>query len=379
MRLRCLGMLAVAVALTVGRAAAQTASAEPLPPGPDIELGIDGAVANDFYDGSARPWGPRLILNLSPDTAVALFGEVAVAKGRATGYSRRSRLMGFDLRQTVARHGSVSGTIVAGSGVSYRRKVYPQPTITIRSQATGEITRVITSPDRVVAGLVPAVILGGGLSVRLSRHLSVHQDLRFVLAGDASELRAQIGFAVPVGRYPRAVSGRSRRAAQLEPAPDAPPEPAAPPPVPLTIGQSLWLTTVDGRETWGVVLSTDGSAVTLETRGGTRVTAFGDIRQVDRPDPVGDGFRRGAWIGALAGGAVLTLANVGCDGDCMSAMGPAVVGGAFGAGIGGAFGGVIDGLASHRRTIYRRAATTSVALTPIVTGRSLGARTTIGW
>jgi hypothetical protein len=172
--------------------------------------------------------------------------------------------------------------------------------------------------------------------VRLGRHLSVHQDLRFVLAGDASELRAQIGLAVPVGRYPRTVSGRSSRPAPLDPEPVAPQERAESPPVPLTIGESIWLTTVDGRETRGVVLSTGGSAVTLETRGGTRVTAFGDIGRIQRPDRVGDGFRRGTWIGALAGAAVLTLASVGCEGDCMSPMGPAVVGGAFGAGIGGA-------------------------------------------
>ena len=199
--LRWLLLLFTATNLTL---CAVRVAAQDLPPGPDLEIGLDVAVAKDLYGGSGRPWGPRVLFNLSSDTALAIFGEVSVPKGRSFNYSWRSRLMGFEMSQVLAREGMGTASLIAGAGVSHRRAVYPQPIMQVKSQATGEVLRTITRPDRVETRLLPAIILGGGVGVRIGRHLSFHQDVRFVLAGDGSELRLQAGVTVPIGRYPRA-------------------------------------------------------------------------------------------------------------------------------------------------------------------------------
>ena len=280
---------------------------------PAVEVGIDAAAVRDFYDGGGRSWGPRVTFNLSPETALVLFGESQVTKGRPREASWDSRLSGVEIRQVVSQADPISWHVIAGGGVSFRRDTR---------------THVGTGP-------LPAAIIGVGVGERIGPHLSLRQELRFVLAGDGSELRAQVGFNIPIGRYRTsgAIGSRPLGAAVVR------------------TGQFVWVTDAAGTEVAGHVTRIDPDDIVLATATGLAIVPVADVRRIERPDGIGNGIGYGALIGAGLGATFLAVATARCQGDCMNMAGALILGGGVGSGLGAAGGAVVDGLRRHRETL----------------------------
>ncbi len=309
---------------------------------PAIEIGVEGAVARDFYDGGGRPWGPRVTFNLSPETALVMFGESRVEKGSPRAHAWSSRLSGAEIRQVVTQSGPLTFNVIAGGGVSFRRD----------TQVRGG-----TRP-------LPAAIVGAGFGQRVGRHFSVRQEFRFVFAGDGSELRAQLGFSVPIGRYPTGGAIESRRFGAAI----------------VRTGQYVWLTRADGIEVAGSVTSIDPDEIVLATTAGLVLVPAADVQRLERPDGTGDGIWRGAIVGAGSGAALLAILNAACRGDCMNMSGALIIGAGLGGGLGAAGGAAVDGLHRNRDTIFERAAPArTVTVFPLVRPGSTGIAARVAW
>jgi hypothetical protein len=312
------------------------------PDAPAIEIGADIAAMRDFYDGGGRPWGPRVTFNLSPETALVMFGESRVSKGRAGPYDWSSRLVGVEIRQAVTQSGPFTFNVVAGGGTSFRRD----------------------SRAHVGTGLLPAAVVGVGVGQRIGRHLSLHQELRLVLAGDGSELRAQLGFSVPIGGYRTGGPPESRRFGAAT----------------VRTAQHVWITRIDGTEAAGTVRSIDRDGLLIATAAGVELVRASDVRRIERPDGVGDGTKRGTAIGAASAAGLFAILGASCRGDCMSTPGGLIVGAVWGAGLGAAFGAVVDGLHRNRQTVFERVVPAhTVTVVPLIGAGSAGVTTRVEW
>lgn len=309
---------------------------------PVIEIGADIAAAQDFYDGGGRPWGPRVTFNLSPETALVMFGETRVTKGRAGEYDWSSRLLGAEIRQAVAQSGPLTVNVVAGGGTSFRRD----------------------SRAHVGTGLLPAVVVGVGVGERIGRHLSLRQEVRVVLAGDGSELRAQLGFSVPVGRYRTGGAIESRRFGAAT----------------VRTAQDVWVTRTDGTEVAGSVSSIDRDDLLLATSAGVVLIRALDVQRIERPDRIGNGTKRGTAVGAASAAGLFAILGASCRGDCMNSSGALIVGAAWGAGLGAAFGAVVDGLHRNRETVFERTSPAqTLTVVPLIGVGSAGVTTRVEW
>lgn len=309
---------------------------------PAIEIGADIAAARDFYDGGGRPWGPRVTFNLSPETALVMFSENRVTKGRAGAYDWSSRLLGVEIRQAVTSSGPFTFNVVAGGGTSFRRD----------------------SRAHVGTGLLPAVVVGVGVGERIGRHLSLRQEVRLVLAGDGSELRAQLGFSVPIGGYRTGGALESRRFGAAT----------------VRTAQHVWITRTDGTEAAGSVRSIDRDGLLLATSAGVVFVRAADVQRIERPDRIGDGTKRGTAIGAASAAGLFAILGASCRGDCMNTSGGLIVGAAWGAGLGAAFGAVVDGLHRNRETVFERVVPAhTVTVVPLIGVGSAGVTTRVEW
>jgi hypothetical protein len=250
--------------------------------------------------------------------------------------------LGAEIRQAVAQSGPFAFNVIAGGGTSFRRD----------------------SRVHVGAGLLPAVIVGAGFGQRIGRYLSVRQEFRLVLAGDGSEIRAQLGFSAPIGRYPTGGAIGSRRFGAAT----------------VRTAQHVWLTRADGMEVAGRVRTIDQDEILLATSAGQVLVRAADVQRIERPDRIGDGAKRGAAIGAASAAGLLAILGAACRGDCMSMSGALIVGAGWGGGLGAAFGAVVDGLHRNRETVFDRASPAqAVTVTPLVRAGSAGVTARVVW
>jgi hypothetical protein len=134
----------------------------------------------------------------------------------------------------------------------------------------------------------------------------------------------------------------------------------------LKVGNRVRVTDTENREVSGKITALDGKSLTLDTAGGTTLSAE-RVRSVQRlKRSKGYGCLIGLGVGVAAG----AVAPDKCESDCMSGAG--VIGGAiFGAGIGALVGAFIT--RSHE--VYRApVASGSVRLSvaPLITPRQKG-------
>jgi hypothetical protein len=144
-------------------------------------------------------------------------------------------------------------------------------------------------------------------------------------------------------------------------------------------GEMIWVTTVDGRERQGRIVSSSSVELQLQAAGGSDTIQWADVAAISKADPVGDGMLKGAFAGALAAGlpAVVFISNYG-ECPCGSrALGFVVGHAALGAGIGLAVGAALDSLSAERRTVYRSGKTITVA--PVVAPGRLAVGGSVSW
>jgi hypothetical protein len=167
-------------------------------------------------------------------------------------------------------------------------------------------------------------------------------------------------------------SSRLAGAQTVPPSADAPPA--------VRVGQTVWVTTADGREVQGKIGSLSATEIGIRSGGYVTPIRWTTVRLIEEPDSNVDGSAWGALIGALAGGvpAALYMAN---DAECPCPLRKTkeIVTGfsLVGAGIGTAVGLAVDSLRRGRRPLYRASATVSLA--PVVRPARLGIAAVVRW
>lgn len=146
----------------------------------------------------------------------------------------------------------------------------------------------------------------------------------------------------------------------------------------LSPGETIWVTTADGRERHGTLTRIADDAIAIDDGRGTTVLSRAAIARIQTTDGIGDGILRGAVIGALAGGvsAGVFMANYG-ECPCEGTVNFVVAFSAMGLGIGTAAGALGDALFARRVTIY--GAPVKVSLAPSAAPGALGFHGAIRW
>lgn len=149
-------------------------------------------------------------------------------------------------------------------------------------------------------------------------------------------------------------------------------------------GTRVWVTTADGREQEGMIVSISPSTLVLRVGATAQSIPFADVRRMETRDSLVNGLRNGGIVGA-AGLGVFTayLSHALCeipDGCFPEDLGPILVLAGIGAGIGVAAGGAIDYAIKGRRLVYSSSGSSLVLrVTPMIRGRGIGVRLSITW
>jgi hypothetical protein len=117
-------------------------------------------------------------------------------------------------------------------------------------------------------------------------------------------------------------------------------------------GNTVTLMDVSGSRISGSIATLTSSELSLDVNGSKRDFNEGDVAAIwqRRDDPLGNGARRGFFIG----GALGALSVLGCMGECWDSWASAAGGMGLMAAIGAGIGISIDALSRERETIYRR-------------------------
>lgn len=154
-------------------------------------------------------------------------------------------------------------------------------------------------------------------------------------------------------------------------------------------GQRVWVTTVDGREVAGTLLSLTRFHVVVGGTGADKQILLGDVRKIEVPDSLGNGIRNGAIVGALILGLVgnplgeMVCAETSTDRydsrACLhtNTLASHVLKGAI---AGGVLGALIDHSIVGRDVIYSAKPTAPVVhVSPMLAPKRAGLGVSISW
>ena len=139
----------------------------------------------------------------------------------------------------------------------------------------------------------------------------------------------------------------------------------------LRPGLGIYVTDTGGRRWKGDVRDVSSTMLTVtDDRGGAWSWSEGEIDRIEQQDSL----ENGAWIGLAAGVGVAYAACKMTRGDCSYTVlyigYPAVAVGAF--------AGLIVDAVTHR-TLYNRAGSADLRVSPMLSSRTLGARMSVAW
>ena len=317
---------------------------------PPVEVGVDVS-AGPGADGDWGSIGPRLGLNFNARTAL----EISLAPQTSRG-SFSSVDYGFvQLKQRL--HAFDRAALFGTLGVAPSRQVF-----------SDELARPYPASYPTSYSFGPA--FGFGTEVEVGPHLALRAETQYVLS-QRSLLRFVGGATVPIGRFP----DRSRTADS--------PELAASPAGLVRIGQTVWVTSSDGREVKGEVVSRTIQGLTMRHPRGAVSVAMPDIRRIEVTDGLGDGIAVGSITGGITGGVLGWIGGLAwCEGeDGCRAFSTLLLGG-LGTGIGALAGAVVDSFRDTRRPLFdaaRPSAGLRVDLGPVVSSGGAGVSGTIRW
>jgi hypothetical protein len=152
--------------------------------------------------------------------------------------------------------------------------------------------------------------------------------------------------------------------------------------LPVKMGQTVWVTVIDGWEVKGVVSDIAATTIDVSGEAGTKHLNVSEIRRVAKRDSVKNGFLIGAAVAVLPALAVGALSEEEFGGNPSSSERAGAVAGAFGIGVAvyGGIGALIDHFIEGRRTIYEKPrAQATLQVTPIVTRGGVGLGGSIRW
>jgi hypothetical protein len=139
-------------------------------------------------------------------------------------------------------------------------------------------------------------------------------------------------------------------------------------------GDQVSVTTGDGKVTKGSVEDVTVSSLRLLRNRMPIEMAEMDVKQITKKDPIANGVKMGALVGAGVGGGFAVLgALLSCgDADCApEAVGIAALSIGFSAGIGAGIGALFDAVSNRNPVVYRarpRGSTTRIHITPLLSG-----------
>ena len=342
--------LILVASLGVRDASAQSAS-------PTVEVGLDLS-ASLIPDQGGFHGGPRVVVNFDGRNAVQVTAGLQKLSTWSNFAQKKTDLYRAAYKRLVYAGSPVRVSTLLGGGLE--RTVIVTPATTFGNPP-------VTFPSTRGVQVLPAVTGGAAIDFRLGRRAAVVFESSFVLT-DTFDGRLSAGLLVPIGSYPP-------HPGRLE---------ASVPWAELDAGERAWVTTGDGREVNGEVVSRSASTLTLRTIAGAVTFGAADVRAIDTTDPIRNGTLRGLIIGGLGGlvpaifGSFLVCAfEEECGPADVVLINALFVG--MGTGIGATTGALVDSFKEGRVPLYRRGGTASVRLAPIVGRHQLGAGAVIRW
>lgn len=154
----------------------------------------------------------------------------------------------------------------------------------------------------------------------------------------------------------------------------------SPPQLPLSLGQTVWVTTSEGLDMKGVVSAITPTTLDVSGEAGTRQFVVAETRRIAKRDGNTNGFLIGAAVGALP----FLVEAAGGDGDSgnrttsYSNRGQVILVAAVSGALWGGVGALIDNAIEGRETIYTRPSP-ALQVTPVVTRSGVGLRGAIRW
>jgi hypothetical protein len=147
-------------------------------------------------------------------------------------------------------------------------------------------------------------------------------------------------------------------------------------PLPVKLGQHVWVTATDGSEITGVVSDITAAAIEVKNENSTKRFNVTDVRRIAKRDSM----KNGAIIGGSAWAALGVLAATCCEPLKLKSTGTKVGVVALDFAAGAGIGALVDYALKGRHTVYERpTSSTSLQLTPIVAPRRVGVGGTIRW
>ncbi|HSL22693.1 MAG TPA: hypothetical protein VK886_14260 [Vicinamibacterales bacterium] len=348
MRLSMTVALAFVTGVAVCDASAQSAA-------PSVELGLDVS-ALLVADPNGLHGGPRLVAHFNGRDALQFTASLQKLSPWDDA-RKKTDLYLAAYRRLVHAAGPVRVSATLGGGLE--RTVIVTPPVTFGNPP-------ITFPSTRGAEVLPVFTTGAAIDVRVGSRAAIVLESSFILT-DRLGGRLSTGLVVPVGSYPP----RDRLASSV-------------PWAELDAGERAWVTTADGREADGEVVSRSAATLTLRTRTGIVSFTADDLRAIDTTDPIRNGTVLGAKIGGL--GAIapsVLITGLFCTLEDGCSVGEVLWVNAFligmGTGVGAATGALADSLRERRVPLYRRRGSTRVMLAPIVGGHRLGGGAVIRW
>jgi hypothetical protein len=336
--------MATGFAALPAAAFAQTSLRPPVELGADVSSGPDGA-------GGWSSISPRVTVNLTNRTALE---TVYAPQQNRARFSHVDYVL-VQLKRTLLSRDRVS--LFGALGVSQATRYYDA--VEVETPFPG-----VYEPNRTWGPT-----LGFGAEVPLAPFLRLRGEAQYVLSQEAL-LRFAGGVTLPVGRYPSPPSAAERAAMTGTPAGA------------VDLGQTVWITSADGRRVQGEVVSLSADGMTLSHASGATAFAAGQIQRIEATDHLLDGVLVGAGVGAAAGGAFgVMLGRVLCEDTDSCVLFATLVLGGLGGGMGTLAGAIIDSFRDAPRPVFERpiARGASLRLAPLITTGRLGAGGMVRW
>jgi len=153
----------------------------------------------------------------------------------------------------------------------------------------------------------------------------------------------------------------------------------SPQPLPVRLGQTVWVTTSEGLDMKGVVSGLSPTTLEVSGEAGTRQFLMADMRRVAKRDGNRNGFLIGAGVGVLPFvlGAAEETGDVCYSGKpCSKSLW--ITAGLLSAAIWGGIGALIDNAIEGRETIYTRPISV-LEIAPVVSRSGFGVRGSVRW
>ena len=312
-----------------------------------IEIGATLGTSAD-----SPTFGPVVAVNFGPRDALE-FSAAFSAKKRQQG---SDDLYTVNYRRTVYR--ANRGAIAVTAGGSFLKSEW---------HTQSRIGGVLYQSDWRASSR--AVTFGVGGSWDFTRRLTFRAGYQIHLGPETTN-RLSAALVVPVGARPATAGTRTMRVQAAEMS-------RADPMVRLRAGQTVWVTTADGREIRADVVSVSADSLELAQNRSTVQLDRSAIHRIETADGIADGLLRGLLIGVGAGAGLTLLA---CSGGCYEYTGLyTMISMLAGAGTGALVGTLGDSVIEHRRVVYGASSTIRLRVAPALSPTSAGVRATLQW